>query len=222
MRPFLEKEKRMGRGRIGRSIRWAPEQMLPSSPRWPGQLWIACTQAIGWGSRQPVALEWSQRIASTPLWEKHQAPLPGTCRVCLCPAASTVWRRGFAFDQGPCPPAPFWPHPKTGYGHMGSRHQRGHMGSRHQAKSEDQLFAKLLILASKPAAGGWKGGLPANLVGQQREVPTLHCGAREGLLTMSKPMGCHKLHCDPQKTHTHPDLWRLSVCPFTNPFSRCV
>lgn len=123
------------------------------------------------------------------------------------------------FDQGPCPPAPFWPHPKTGHGHMGSRHQRGHMGFQHQAKSEDQLFAKLLIRASKPAASRWKGGLPANLVGQQKEVPTLHCGAREGLLTVSKPMSRHKLHCDPQNTHTHPDLWSLSVCPFTNPLA---
>lgn len=52
-------------------------------------------------------------------------------------------------DQGPCPPAPFWPHSKA---------ERGHMGSQHQAKAEGQLFAKLLIPASKPTTSGWEGG----------------------------------------------------------------
>lgn len=58
----------------------------------------------------------------------------------------------------------FWPHPKTGYSHMGSRHQ---------AKSEDQLFAKLLILASKPAAGGGKEGcLPTSLASREKCLPS--------------------------------------------------
>lgn len=130
-------------------ITWTPEQMSLSSH----SDWASCGSSVHGPQDRRAGSQWPLSEADAflldPFGKSPGPPSPSNCKASLCPTASILWRKELAFViRALCPPAPFWTHPKA---------EHGHMGSQHQAKAEGQLFAKLLVLASKPAAVSEKG-----------------------------------------------------------------